>query len=212
MLGASKQLKYFFIPTVIALLIGGFFIVFQSKADIHIFINSHHSAFADVFFKYVTYLGEGWLFLTAIPMALFVSSRSGIHIAFTGLFTLLLTALFKQVLFEGEPRPVEYFKNMYDLYVVPGVDLHSWNSFPSGHTMAAFSIYLALATWAKSRWLILLCFLTAFGVGYSRMYLSQHFLIDVEFGAILGIASASLGFYISTLFTSQKLDKPLIGK
>jgi membrane-associated phospholipid phosphatase len=209
---ASKQLKYFFIPTVITLLIGGFFIAFQSKADIHIFINSHHSTFGDVFFKYFTYLGEGWLFLAAIPMALFVSSRSGIHLAFTGLFTLLLTALFKRVFFEGEPRPIEYFKNIYDLYLVPGVDLHSWNSFPSGHTMAAFSVFLALATWARNKWVVLLCFFMAFGVGYSRMYLSQHFLLDVEAGAILGIISASLGYYISTLFTSSKLDKPLIHK
>ncbi len=207
-----KPLKYFFIPTLIALLVGGFFIAFQPKADIHIFINNHHAPWLDVAFKYITYLGEGWMFLLAIPMALLVSPRAGIHIAFTAIFTLIFTALFKQVLFEGEPRPFEYFKGIYDLYLVPGVNMHSWNSFPSGHTMAAFSLYLSLATWFKKPWAVFSCFIIALAVGYSRMYLSQHFLVDVEFGAILGIVAASTGYYLASLFKSSKLDKPLIGK
>jgi membrane-associated phospholipid phosphatase len=210
MLPASKQLRYFYIPTFIFMLIGGFFIAFYSKADIHIFMNGFHKPFADRFFAFITYLGEGWLFLAAIPMALLVNMRSGIHIALTGLFTLLLTALFKQVLFAGAPRPLEYFKDSYDLYLVPGVEIHSWNSFPSGHTMAAFGLYLALATWTENKWLVLLCFFLAISVGLSRVYLSQHFLVDVEVGAVLGIVSASLGYYVSTLFKSRKLDVPLI--
>jgi len=208
----AKELYYFLIPTLIALLIGGFFIVSQPKADIHIYINSHHEPLADAFFTFMTYLGEGWMFLMAIPLLFIANGRAGIHMAIAALFTLLFTGIFKQVLFEGEPRPVEFFKNIYDLYLVPGVNMHSWNSFPSGHTTAAFAVWLTMAAYLHKKWLIFICFLVAFLVGYSRMYLSQHFLIDVEFGAIFGVVASSLGYYFSSLFPTGALDKNLLKK
>ena len=210
MINKAKELYTFFIPTLIALLIGGFFILSQPKADIHIFINNFHNPLADTFFKYVTYLGEGWMFLLAIPLLFLVNGRAAIHMAGAALFTLLFTGLFKEVIFEGEPRPIEFFKNLYDLYLVPGVNMNSWNSFPSGHTMAAFAVWLTLATYLKHNWQVFLCFLVAFLVGYSRMYLSQHFLIDVEFGAIFGIIASALGYYISSLIKAPVLDKALL--
>lgn len=212
MINQAKSLSYFFLPTLVALLVGGFFLVMQPKADIHLFVNAHHHPFADAFFATITHFGEGWFFLLAIPLLIFVGGRSAIHFLIAALLTLAFTALFKQLLFAGEPRPAEYFKNLHELYFVPGVDVHSWNSFPSGHTMAAFAIWLSFATYLKKNWAIFTCFVIAFLVGYSRMYLSQHFLIDVEFGAILGIVAASLGYYFSTLFSSPMLDKPLISK
>ena len=34
-------------------------------------------------------------------------------------------------------------------------------------------------------------------VGYSRIYLGQHFLLDVIVGAVIGTASGIIGFYIA---------------
>lgn len=66
----------------------------------------------------------------------------------------------------------------------PGLHVHS-DSFPSGHTAAAFAMAYALSQrWPKAApcWYIL-----AAGVGLSRTLRHVHFASDVIFGAILGI-------------------------
>ena len=88
--------------------------------------------------------------------------------------------------------------------------MNSWNSFPSGHTTAAFAMYCSFSYYVKSKRVDLVLFLVAFLVGYSRIYLSQHFLIDVIFGAILGVLASFLAFYVSGLFKSTKFDFPLL--
>jgi membrane-associated phospholipid phosphatase len=206
----NKLLYAFYIPTFIALLIGGFFIFSQPKSQIHLIINGWHTPFADYFFKYVTYLGEGWMFLLAVPLFLFHSGRAALHMVFAALITLVLTGVLKQVIFVGTPRPIEYFSTIANLYLVPGVEMHRWNSFPSGHTTAAFAVWLTLAKYLKYKWQVFGCFSIAFLVGYSRMYLSQHFLIDVEFGAMLGMIAFFFGNYLTNLLKISKLDKPFI--
>lgn len=196
----------FLFATLAVLLLGGFFLIQFSKADIHLFINSYHNTIADSFFKYVTYLGEGWLFFLAIPFFVFASWRMGLVIAFAGLFTAFFSGFFKNVLFAGSPRPIEFFRGLHDLYLIQGVEMNHWNSFPSGHTMAAFALYFALALLVKRNGLSLLFFAIAFLVGYSRMYLSQHFLVDVVAGAGLGIICASLAYLAALKLPWKQLD------
>lgn len=212
MFGNGLAKKYFFFPTLIFIIVGGIFLLVHTKADIHLLINGLHATWLDTFFTVTTYLGEGYIFLMAIPMAMFYSKRSGIQIAVTALLVLLLTALFKQLLFEGEPRPTMYFKDLAELRLVPGQKMNLWNSFPSGHTMAAFALYASLAFYTTKRWVALGLFILAFLVGYSRMYLSQHFLVDVIFGAILGCVAAIAGLRLAGRFSASSLDEPLINR
>jgi membrane-associated phospholipid phosphatase len=88
--------------------------------------------------------------------------------------------------------------------------MNLWNSFPSGHTMAAFGLYAALAFYAKKWYQAFGLFFLALLVGYSRIYLSQHFLVDVIFGAMLGCLAALVGFAGANRFTANGLDKPLL--
>ena len=202
----KSHVSLFLGATILALLLGGFFLFQYPKADIHLFINSYHHTIADSFFKYVTYLGEGWLFLAAIPFFVFASWRKGLVIAFAGLFTGIFTGILKNTIYAGTPRPFEFFRGLYDLYLVPGVEINHWNSFPSGHTMAAFALYFSLALIVKRKGFSLLFFAIAFLVGYSRMYLSQHFLVDVVAGAGLGIICASLAYLTAVKLPWKKLD------
>jgi len=60
------------------------------------------------------------------------------------------------------------------------------NSFPSGHTAAAFAVATVLASYyPQYRYLL---FAIAVLVGYSRIYLGVHFPLDVLFGALSGVA------------------------
>ena len=68
------------------------------------------------------------------------------------------------------------------------------SSFPSGHTAAAFALYLTLFLLARripQRWLRLavqtVCLIWPFLVGGARLYRGMHHVSDVVVGALLGI-------------------------
>jgi membrane-associated phospholipid phosphatase len=75
------------------------------------------------------------------------------------------------------------------------VEIHTHNSFPSGHTAAAWFMFFWFALLGKSRiWGLFVAFL-AVGVAYSRVYLMQHFPVDIAVGACIGFASSALVYY-----------------
>jgi membrane-associated phospholipid phosphatase len=61
-----------------------------------------------------------------------------------------------------------------------------WQSFPSGHTMVAFSLATAISEEVDNPWVGGLAYGTAAMVGWSRIYDDRHWTSDVVAGAILG--------------------------
>ena len=83
-------------------------------------------------------------------------------------------------------------------------------SFPSGHTSAAFNTATSL-TLSFPQWYVAIpSFLWATSVGYSRMNLGVHYPTDVLCGAILGSASAFLTYKINNWFWKTQNNKPLL--
>lgn len=63
-------------------------------------------------------------------------------------------------------------------------------SFPSGHTSTSFATVTALSI-AYPKWYVIApAYLWAGSVGYSRMYLGEHFPTDVAAGLAIGAGSA----------------------
>ncbi len=62
-------------------------------------------------------------------------------------------------------------------------------SFPSGHTSIAFSCATSITLISKKWYIAVPAYVWASGVGYSRIYLGQHYPSDVMMGAIVGTAS-----------------------
>ena len=61
---------------------------------------------------------------------------------------------------------------------------HKANSFPSGHTQAAFTLAILLVIYVKKYYWII--FMIAGLMGISRIFMSMHFPSDILFGAYLG--------------------------
>lgn len=184
-------------------------ILFFSKGDIVILINTHHQTSLDIFFKYITYLGDGVLIAIFLVFLLFVSYKWSILTALSIVVHSILVSIFKRWLYEGLERPTALLKNV-EWHYVEGVDVHGANTFPSGHTTTAFAFFAILVVVFHHRHYLfsLIFFLLAFWAGLSRVYLLQHFLVDVYFGSIFGIFSVILSLFImDKIFDSSKLDK-----
>ncbi len=197
-----KKNLCFFIPYSVLLILFTIPLIMDSKASIHIYINQHHRQSLDFVFRYLTYLGDGWLSLIIAALFLMISIRNSLFVFLTFIGGGLLVQILKRALFSGALRPVKYFDGVYELYLVEGVEMRSYLSFPSGHAATAFGLFLCLAVIARSKTVKLFCFLLAALAAFSRVYLSQHFLVDIYFGSMIGVVFTLLFYRI--LFSSGK--------
>ena len=74
--------------------------------------------------------------------------------------------------------------------------MHDDFSFPSGHTTVAFCIFFGLALIIPNKKIGAALIVLASLVGFSRTYLSYHFLMDLVAGSFLGVSTALGMFYI----------------
>ncbi len=164
-------------------------LIFFSKAEIHLYLNELHSPFFDQFFKYATYMGDGTVVVLCILVLAFFRVRYGIFALVGYLGSGLIAQVLKRFVFRDVKRPLGFFDGIADLHLVPGVDVHTSKSFPSGHTTTAFAFFACLALLTHYKPLRLFLFVLALLGAYSRIYLSQHFLVDVFAGSIIGTAT-----------------------
>lgn len=194
-----KTGKFIIIVFAILWLFVGMVLILWEKSEIHLFVNKYHTPFFDCFFKWNTNLGDGLMPLILFVVFSFFSFRKAFIVGLSGAVSGLLAQFFKRVVFKDIVRPKAFFNEVAELYLVPGVDIHSSFSFPSGHSATVFGLFIVLALFAKNKTAQVALLVLAIVTGFSRIYLSQHFLIDVYFGAILGI--------IASFFTMVLIDK-----
>ena len=184
------------------------------KLELHLMLNTCHTAIADTFFKYYTLLAEWPLYVLALLPVFWKKSRMTLFFAISELSSGAVLQTLKR-LFEAD-RPVSVFANYPDvtLPLLQGVDMHHSNSFPSGHASTFFVFFtccaLLLAYYYQQRAnagkpcsqllitlsMLSLLFLAALGA-YSRIYLSQHFMEDICVGSIIGFIVPCLVFYFA---------------
>src|SRR5688572_16320072 len=174
-------------PFVLVLLLLFMASVAIPKGEDVLLINGNHSPLLDEFFKTITHLGDGLILIPIAGMALFLRFRYVITIAAASTVVGLAVSLFKKVVFPGMARPKLFLDNNL-IHFVPGVKVYTANSFPSGHTATAFCAALLIALLSRNKVLGIFALILATLVGCSRIYLAQHFLMDVVAGAILGYA------------------------
>ncbi len=198
--------RFFIWAYAIFFLIGILLLSFMEKGDFVICLNQHATTQLDLVFQGITTLGLGGLF--AVPIVLFLGIRYAYAIAgtITLIFTGIFTFLGKMVLFNGMPRPTAYFQNNELQHFIANFEYHHHNSFPSGHTMTAFALFSLLAVLINRKMWSAIFLLIAILVGISRMYLLQHFWMDVVAGSALGVLCTLIGIMLSN-FISKAAPK-----
>lgn len=184
------------LTTIYALVCLTFLIRFP-KGDIHMAMDAWHVDTNPFLMSWLTYLGDGLVFVAVVILliAMRKPARMVLSVAVAGIAVLLLIGILKNAVFSDISRPWGFFEEG-SLRLIDGLDQHRHKSFPSGHTTAAFTLYGLLAFWFNRRWSAVLLFLVAATVAYSRMYLNQHFLIDVFAGGIIGALIAWGTYYM----------------
>ncbi|MFI5171922.1 MAG: phosphatase PAP2 family protein [Chitinophagales bacterium] len=204
MIRLIKENRIFYLLCLLWFIIAGIYLVMYSKGAFSLALNKLHNPTADLFFRYATWLGDGIIISSVCLLLIFVKFRYAILTILISFVSAWLVSLIKK--FYDEPRPSVYFKDDM-LNYVDGIELYQRLSFPSGHTAAAFTLFCLFTFFAKNKNYGYLFFTLALIVAISRVYLLQHFLVDVYFGSFFGIFFATIFYYLlmrSPLFGNKK--------
>lgn len=192
----------FLIPALLLLTALGVALLCVPKGALHLCLCDHHTPFLDAVLPGYSDL-VNWLPYTVIALLLLYRAGWSVFLAGDMLLTTAVVQPIKHLV--CAPRPMTWFaENMPDvvLPLTDGVRMNYWLSFPSGHTTTFFALFFTLSLIAMTdRWRgrylwSLLFFLLAVVGAYSRIYLSQHFALDVFAGMAVAILCTLLMYFV----------------
>ena len=204
----------------------GLALLYIPQGELHLLLCDRHTPARDIFYRYYTQVAEWFPYIVCVILLLFSRIGDGVFASAAMILSALTTQLFKNII--NAPRPIKWFElNMPDVQLpfTPGVEVHSWFSFPSGHTTSFFALAFVLCviftrsprnprnprslmsprTYRACSYLMqtALFFLAALG-GYSRIYLSQHFARDVFAGILVGVIVTAVCYAVFSRYEDKK--------
>ena len=183
---------YAFIIAIILFILSYMF----GRDGLFLYFNANLGSFADTFFSYFTYLADGWILIPYLILVVGIFKKDVPFIIINFITSTLLTQIPKQLIWSNINRPIASGIDLSKIHIVKGVDVHSFNSFPSGHTATAFTLFLITVYLFPNKKVLLSFGLYAILCGYSRIYLGQHFPLDIAGGIIAALLSVALSILI----------------
>ena len=210
----------------------GLALLYIPQGELHLLLCDRHTPARDIFYRYYTQVAEWFPYIVCVALLLFSRIGDGAFASAAMILSALTTQLFKNII--NAPRPIKWFElNMPDvqLPLTPGVEVHSWFSFPSGHTTSFFALAFVLCvifteshrsprnprnprnprslrsprTYRAFSCLMQVgLFLLAALGGYSRIYLSQHFARDVFAGILVGVIVTAVCYAVFSRYEDKK--------
>jgi membrane-associated phospholipid phosphatase len=190
-----KNCTWFFGGLIILVIASAVLLLAAGKTGSFISLNGYHPFIMNVFFINYTFVGDGIFAFCLIGFCFYQKKR---QTAITLLVSFLLSGIIVQVIKNAviAPRPKVFFEPGQYLYFIDSISRTGFSSFPSGHTATAFAIATVLVLMIKNKKWQLQVLIAAALVGYSRIYLAQHFLIDVIIGAAIGSLTGIASLYL----------------
>ena len=146
--------------------------------------NSVRAPWLDAVFTLFTHLGDAGFLWIVLGVILFCIPRTR-KMGTAALLALVMGFLCTNVVLKhlvARPRP---WLDVAGL--VPLVQEGDPNSFPSGHTCAAFAFAAAGLGTFPAKWAKVLALAGAVLMGFSRLYVGVHYPTDVLAGAAVGL-------------------------
>ncbi len=192
----DAAVRWFLVGWALAVLPMAAAVIGLDRFSLHLAMNGHHTALLDVVFRYGTHLCDTPVPIIVALLMLARDLRSFLLVGLSAGLSAVVAQLIKHGLAAHMDRPTMFLDLMPGLPLVTGVEHLQHNSFPSGHTTAAYSTLLAVAVLVGRRAPAFLFALLAAFIGLSRIYLSQHFTEDVLAGAVIGTLTALTVRYV----------------
>lgn len=187
----------FLLLSVIFLVIGAsYFILGYDRIEMNLFFYCRRTELLNLFFKNATQLAETYVTLLILVILFYYRNAYAFFYLLLMLVVTLVVYFLKHEVF-GYIRPALYLKGHLDINPIEGTSLLQNYSFPSGHTTFIFAGMCFLSYLIKNKWAQMVFFILALSCAISRVYLFQHFYIDIYVGSILGIAITSILFYFT---------------
>ncbi len=189
---------YFFIPFVLWCIVGGILLSVYDQQTLFAVVNTHYSSFANVLMQCCSFMGEAMFIIPFLLFIFFLPRFRNRWFFIMAIICVALPALITQWLKFSfrSPRPMAVYEHQPWVHYINTWPLLHANSFPSGHTTGAFSMYcfLALVMPYQYRSLGLVFFILAITTAYARLYLAAHFFADVYAASIVGTLVALVAY------------------
>jgi membrane-associated phospholipid phosphatase len=170
--------------------------ILVGRETFFLWLNNDLGKAADLFFNICSYLAEGWIWIPYFLLMVGWFKKDALFILLNFLISTLLTQIPKNFIWDKVSRPMASGIPVEKIHTVKGVEIHLWNSFPSGHTATAFTLFLLTVYLFPKKTVLAIGAVYAIACGYSRVYLGQHFPLDVAGGITVAIITILLSIYI----------------
>ncbi len=161
-----------------------------------------------------TFIAAGGIYLAGTAAGQRRVQDLGVHAGGAVLLSTLVTGGIKVI--AGRARPRVDTANARDFKAFRGLSSDDYQSFPSGHSTAAFafaSVVTAEAShwWPDARWPVgVLTYGTATITAVSRIYNKQHWASDVIAGAAIGTLTGLKVFRYQHSHPDNRIDNTLL--
>ena len=176
---------------------------FFGRIPVFQLLNTDGGAVLDQFFKWATWGADGWVWIPYLLVVVVLLKKDVKLIILNFLLSTLITQIPKRLIWDTISRPIASGMPLNEIHTVPGVVMHAYNSFPSGHTATAFTLFLLTIYLFPKKWVFAIGAIFAMICAYSRVYLGQHFPMDLGGGIIVAVMSVQLSIVIVQKISKQ---------
>ena len=189
-----KDNKYSLLSLALLFCLSITLIAFLNKGDMVLFFDKNRSDSLNYFFLIATKLAEPIVCVTFCLLLLFLSWKKGLFLSLCLIFNTAVVQFLKRIVFSDFQRPMSHYRD--ELELIEGMRANIDFSFPSGHTMAGATLFFVLSLFVKGKLSKLAVVAIIPVVAISRVYLSQHYFMDVVAGGTLGVLLCCWYYYL----------------